>query len=80
MFYEENQVNKLFICQKCNQKYDVPRLLPCGETICSYCVEIIELTNSNEIKCPMCEVNHVKPSNGFPLNKAIFNLMNEKPK
>jgi len=83
MFYEEDQVKKLFCCQKCNKKYDEPRLLPCGKTLCNYCIAFIESESkhqTNEIKCLMCKGIHLKPANGFPLNEIVLGLMKENPK
>ncbi len=28
MFYEEEQINKNLNCQRCNRKFDEPRVLP----------------------------------------------------
>lgn len=80
MFFEEIQVTKLFSCQKCNEKYDEPRLLPCGKTLCNYCILLIEnesTFSTNEIKCPMCKGMHTVSPNGFPLNEIVFSLMKE---
>jgi hypothetical protein len=30
MFYEESQIIKFLNCSKCKQRYDIPKVLPCG--------------------------------------------------
>jgi hypothetical protein len=41
-------------CGKCNQKFDEPRILPCGNTVCNSCIQALVTTadkkdNSEEI-------------------------------
>lgn len=39
MFYESETIDKKFLCPSCNLRFNVPKILPCGETICETCVE-----------------------------------------
>lgn len=75
MFYEECTVKKLLNCQKCNEKYNEPYLIPCGFTICQNCAQDLA-----ENPCGMCNKPHETPLNGFPLNQIILSLINEQPK
>ncbi|CAF1018971.1 unnamed protein product [Brachionus calyciflorus] len=54
-------------CPKCNKNIDLPRVLPCGETICSKCI-----TSSGLFECFFCKFNHQVPKEGFPLNKILL--------
>jgi hypothetical protein len=33
MFYEQSQINSKLKCPKCQDRYQDPRILPCGETV-----------------------------------------------
>ena len=49
MYFDENELNTMLLCKKCNGRLNEPRILPCGESICSYCVSTIhkyKITNS----------------------------------
>lgn len=83
MFYEESKINNLLNCQQCKKKYDEPRMLPCGYTICNACAHIIDckfLYNPNKrFKCNLCTKEHLMQSKEFPINLVILKLMDEKP-
>ena len=78
MIYEENLIHN---CATCNTEYDMPHILPCGETMCGKCVNkyTIEIHKNAFIHCPYCDERHQIPPNGFPINKAISKLLNEAP-
>ncbi len=38
MFYQEASIVHLLNCQNCKLKYDEPRLMPCGKTVCNRCI------------------------------------------
>ena len=64
-------------CKKCKNIYDNPVIIECGETICKKClIENIEI-NMNEFTCPLCFQIHQMPKNGFPLNKAFIELIQD---
>ena len=56
MYFEENQINDIFLCQHCQGGLERPKLLPCGETICSFCVSCIKVLNLNMFECLVCLV------------------------
>jgi len=65
-------------CRKCSKRLDkLPRLLPCGESICSKCNQLliesfgINTRSSKEFKCSLCDTIHLKPAGEFPINKSL---------
>ena len=59
MFYSEDQISKYLLCQKCENRFDEPSVLPCGKMVCSTCVQ--DLTKrflDNQFKC-ICLNDHV---------------------
>ena len=76
MFYDEEDVLDILLCQKCQSKYDEPLMLPCGETICLTCINTDkEKNNSNKIECYFCKEFHPIPKNGFSQNKLVTKLL-----
>jgi hypothetical protein len=67
-------MDDLIICPKCRRIYEMPRLLPCGETICSNCI-LKSQVDTNFLKCVMCKSIHEIPLNGFPINKQTLKLI-----
>jgi hypothetical protein len=63
---------EIMICPICTNKFVEPRLLPCGETICTECAQK-QLRNK---KCPFCQEAHNIAN--LPLNKLINRLCLEK--
>ncbi len=79
-FLRKSLLANEFNCDKCqmalNNNLEQPRILPCGETICSTCAKNIEKeANDNKFKCIICSSVHHIPDNGLPLNKKIFKIM-----
>ncbi|CAF1070390.1 unnamed protein product [Brachionus calyciflorus] len=56
------------LCVRCNKKFNDPRMLPCGESLCSSC--LLDLKEMYD--CPFCKEIHTIPKNGFPLNKSLL--------
>ena len=70
MFYEEQQIDEMLKCGHCKLKFDDPRMLPCGQTICNSCLETILASvkkENNCFKCPLCKEIH--KSGEFPVNE-----------
>lgn len=76
MFFKEEEINDELVCPKCRHKFDDPRILPCGATLCKLCIED-ELTRSEktpaEFKCPSCSSAH--QSAVFPANLVAARLV-----
>ena len=59
-------------------------MIPCGESICEQCaIQIEEKARSSSepnamFKCQLCSEVHQIPPNGFPVNKQLSKLLNEK--
>ena len=80
---EESQFSNLN-CSICEEIYEDPKILPCGETICQKCIpkmiEKYNLTNVSHLKCSFCKKIHEIPKSGFPSNKIVVSLINESPR
>lgn len=79
MFYEIEDIDKLLVCENCSCHYCIPKLLPCGSTICEECEDNIWSEIKKDIKCPFCNHFHQKPLNGYPVNLLIQKLVKTKP-
>jgi len=80
MFYEQTKIDAFLWCGKCNEKFDEPRMLPCGYTVCNSCIKTLVKTTdkkSNRFKCSMCQGSH--KNSEFPVNKSLKNLMDASP-
>jgi predicted RNA-binding protein Jag len=76
MFYEEKDLNELLLCFNCKTPYKDPRILPCGETLCTACVTLL---NDNNLKCPFCSDAHLTNPSDLQPNKTILKFLNKKP-
>ena len=74
MFYEETKIINELNCIRCNQRLDEPRMLPCGETICSYCHKSIVVENK-KYKCLICNKDHFMPEEGLPISKRLLRIL-----
>ena len=79
MFYEETKLNEELTCNKCRERLDDPRILPCGDTICSDCVLSIRVADNNKFDCLICEKKHTMPDDGLPVNKKLLAILSLKP-
>jgi hypothetical protein len=79
MFYNAHFLDDLLKCQICFQKFNDPRLLPCGATICNRCVEHWQDADNNIVKCQKCRISHAIPDGGLPSNQALAAICNVKP-
>lgn len=77
MFFDPHQVNNLLYCKNCEARLDEPRLLPCGESIFSVCVQSIKLIGK-QYDCLVCSNKHKMPKNGLHINKALAEMLSFK--
>ena len=67
MFYQAESIDKILICEVCEQKMVDPRLLPCGKSLCNRCVYDVSDMQKNKVKCQHCAKIHEMPEDGgFP--------------
>ena len=80
MYFETNQVNDILLCDQCEGKLDIPKILPCGKTICSFCAPLNLLsTIDNKFDCLVCKNKHEVPRDGLPNNEALLKMLSIKP-
>ena len=67
-------------CRICLEKYDnkthVPTILPCQHTFCQSCICTIT-DRKSEMECSLCKAKHTVPSNGFTMNRAVLDIIEE---
>lgn len=78
MYYAEARVNKILTCEKCNERLDVAKSLPCGSILCSYCAKALDIKDL-QFDCPVCTKRHSLDGDDLPVNKRIMSLLEEKP-
>jgi len=78
MFFETNKVNNALLCKQCEGRLDIPKILPCGETICSFCETSIQINENNMFDCLVCKDKHEMPKNGFLISKALSEILSIK--
>ena len=78
MFFEEKNLYDILNCSKCKERLDDPKMLPCGDTICSNCVSSIHV-NNNKFECILCTENHLMPEKGLPTYKKLLALISIQP-
>jgi hypothetical protein len=79
MFYDTHEVDNALLCQQCEGRLDIPKILPCGKTICSLC-EITIRINDKMFDCMLCKEKHEMPKNGLLINDALMKILSVKLK
>ena len=49
MFFEVEKIEEIFKCSSCGNRIDIPKILPCGNTLCSRCADHI-ITSSQKVE------------------------------
>jgi hypothetical protein len=78
MFFDTNKVNNALLCKQCEGRLDIPKIIPCGETICSFCETSIQVNENNTFDCLICKDKHEMPKNGFLISKALSEILSIK--
>jgi hypothetical protein len=80
MYFETNQVNDILICDQCEGRLDIPKILPCGKTICSFCAPLNLLSTIDyKFDCLVCKNKHEVPKDGLLINEALLKMLSIKP-
>jgi hypothetical protein len=74
MFFNTYKINKVLLCKQCEGRLDIPKILPCGETICSLCESSIQV-NDQMFDCLVCKEKHDMPKNGFIISKSLTEIL-----
>ena len=76
-FYSIHDIQKQLHCSYCEHRIDIPKILPCGNTICSKCET--SFIQSSEKECKSCSQVHAIPTKGFIINKVVAELLKITP-
>jgi len=79
MFFDFNKINNLLDCKNCEERLDEPKLLLCGNSICSRCALSIQINTNKNFDCLVCKDKHEMPKNGLPINIALKELLSCEP-
>ena len=79
MFYETEEIDKLLVCMNCKNHFGVPKVLPCGSSVCEECENNIWKDIDENIDCPICKNIHQRPPSGFQINLLIEKLLKATP-
>jgi hypothetical protein len=77
-FYSANEIDSLLICKHCEQKFEDPRILPCGKSFCNSCIVYLADTNNTNVNCKNCGKKHEIPKDGFLPNLDLVEIMKVK--
>jgi hypothetical protein len=80
MFFEAMEIDDLLKCGQCNHEFDEPRNLPCGNTVCTGCLNKITKTineRDNSFKCSVCQGIHNQVE--FPINILVQKILQKSP-
>jgi hypothetical protein len=57
-YYKVKDIDEELKCV-CGDRYDVPKVLPCGDLICSSCEKTNSGSSRTNIICPTCGKSHI---------------------
>jgi C4-type Zn-finger protein len=72
MFYQDKEIDDIIRCPICQSRFQDPRILPCGSSMCHKCIGLLEKKEKKEINCPICKQTHLTPTNGFLKNIVLY--------
>jgi hypothetical protein len=80
MFYEVDEIERKLQCVACKNRIDVPKLLPCGYTLCNKCANDITTKRTTQVDftCSICNSKHLIPEHGFPIQRLVQELLDLK--
>lgn len=71
------EFHDLFNCGLCKKLLENPIILPCGESLCKKDLGEIFICD-DKFKCPFCQIEHMQPYEGFPLDKRMQKMIDLK--
>jgi hypothetical protein len=74
MFYDANKINNVLLCKHCVGGLDIPKMLQCGVTICSFCETSIQVIDKM-YDCLVCKKKHEMPQDGLPNNGLVLEIL-----
>ena len=69
-----DKLRHVFKCDYCDQIFEEPIILPCGNKICKKDLSEL-LISEQKLKCVFCNEEHKEPVEGFPLDQHLQNLL-----
>ena len=79
MYCYNKRIENFLNCKKCERSLDEPRILQCGETICSLCSSSIFVDSNYQYDCLVCSKKHDMNKQGLPLIKSILEMLSLEP-
>ena len=79
-----SELSDLLICPNCSGAYDEPKVLPCGQIVCTKCIAIILYRinkTCKEFKCLLCTDYHKLPVGTkmeFPTCEPLLKLVRKR--
>ncbi len=66
------------MCENCKETFNLstkmPYLLPCGHTLCRFCLENI-WEKQKKVKCPFDQVEHMNHIDSLPRNEILVDII-----
>ena len=86
MFFSSDEISERLYCSNCKNRFNVPKILPCGTTICLNCEQNLFKWDEKLYQCVVCKQMHSKPENDgeltdytLPVNKLVQDLLSLRP-
>ncbi len=77
---DNDEITKCYTCEVLfDDMKNIPRLLPCSDTLCQLCIQKSVSISPNHLKCPVCKMEHVVSKGtieSFPQNKYVLHIIN----
>ncbi|XP_071855589.1 uncharacterized protein [Apostichopus japonicus] len=71
----QDMEKNFFRCSVCLDQLKDPKLLPCLHRYCSDCLKVVmQISDTETFKCPMCNQHHAIPANGVDGFKTDFHM------
>ena len=68
-----DRILKAIKCIECENILETPIILPCNHSLCRK--HLSKKNIGDKLRCAKCGINHEIPTNGFPINEALFEII-----